>query len=458
MRSGAAKHLVSTHIVRFCTASLFGALATLAPGPLVHAQTAPAFGDSGWVAPLPPGALEGDPTTPGPRVAEKQSEPVGETILRAPFRLVFLPLRLVARGVEAGMGLAGENFLPRNDYRPTPPRRFKIYPTVLYAGGGDPTIGLRMVSVLDPVHDTRWSAAGSWSPRDARKAQFEYRRGTVTDGWGVRGVASYNYRPFRPYFGLGNFSSSAERSIYLGETGTIDFAARLGPVRRSVYARAGFGVTSARRGYNGTSPGVLEVFTPEEAPGMDDASQVLTYGVGGNFAFIDDLRDPSSGVHARFDAGQVDSRTGGDFDFLQVRAEGRAYVRVASKRRVVALRGLVHTIDPIRDDAVIPFYRLPEAASGETNFAAYRSHRFSDRYLALAHVEYRWLLLQRVWVLGMAEIGEVASSGNRLRIADVHESYGGGLRVALREDTVARFQLATGTEGLRAALTLNGDW
>jgi outer membrane protein assembly factor BamA len=220
----------------------------------------------------------------------------------------------------------------------------------------------------------------------------------------------------------------------------------------------GVGVTSARRGYNGTSPGVLEVFTPEEAPGMDDASQVLTYGVGGNFAFIDDLRNPTRGVHARVDAVQVDSRTGGDFDFLQVRAEGRGYIPVASKRRVIALRALVHSTDPIKDDAVIPFYRLPEAAGGETNFAAYRSHRFSDRYLAVAHIEYRWLLLEKLWVLGLAELGEVASSGNRMRIADVHESYGGGLRVSLREDTVARFQIATGTEGLRAALTLNGDF
>ncbi len=444
-------------LVRFCT------IAILAICPLFHAgpsraQADPAFGDSGWVAPPPYIAAEDDPTAPGPRVSDQgDSEPVGETILRAPFRLVFLPVRLLARGLEAGAGLVGESVLPPNTYRPAPPRTFRIYPTLLYAGGGDPAVGLRAVWLIDPAHETQWSAAGSWSLRDARKAQLQFRRGTAEDGWGVRAVGNYNYRPFQPYFGIGNTSLPENRSIYLGEVGSVDLAARLGPLRRSVVALAGYEVTSARRGYNGKYPGVLEVFPPDAAPGIDDASQVLTYGLGGNLALVDDLRDPSSGLHLRAQARQVDSRAGGDFDFLQVNVEARGYIPVFSKRRVLAIRGVHQSVDPIKDDATIPFYRLPEAASG-ANFAAYRSHRFTDRYLALAHVEYRWLIMGRLWALGLAELAEVASSGDRLRIADVHESYGGGLRFAFADDAVARLQVATGAEGLRAALTLNGDF
>ncbi|MEO6461746.1 MAG: hypothetical protein ABIP29_01590, partial [Candidatus Eisenbacteria bacterium] len=74
-----------------------------------RAQAGPAFGESAWVAPLPPGALDGEPTDPGPRVADKDVEPVGESILRTPFRVAFLPLRLLGRGLEAVAGVVGQS-------------------------------------------------------------------------------------------------------------------------------------------------------------------------------------------------------------------------------------------------------------------------------------------------------------------------------------------------------------
>ncbi len=431
-------------------------LATAFPVVSAQAQSGPAFGDSGWVAPLPPGTDEGDPTMPGPRVSDEVGEPVGETILRTPFRILFLPLRLVARGAEAIVGLAGRGTLPRSRHDQKD-EGFKVRPAILYAGASDPALGVRLVSVLDPAHKTQWDAAGSWSLRDTRKAQLGYRRGTPEDSWGVRTLANYNYRPFRTYYGIGNSTSEADKSIYLDEVGAVEVAARLGPAGRSLQLLGGYDITSTRNGYNGSSPDLLDVFTLAEAPGMSDASQALSYGVGGDLALVADRVDPTSGVHGRFEVRKLNSQGGGDFNLWQVHLEARGYIPVASKRRVVALRALHQSIDPVRDDAAIPFYRLPEAA-GTTNFAAFSSRRFIDRHLVLAHAEYRWLIMDRLWALGLAEVGEVASSASRLRVADVHESYGGGLRFAFREGAVARLQIATGTDGLRAALTFNGDF
>src|SRR5262245_8825015 len=58
----------------------------------------PRFGDSAWVAPGVP--THGDSTVAGPRVAPRDHERRWETALRAPFRVAFLPLRLLARGLE----------------------------------------------------------------------------------------------------------------------------------------------------------------------------------------------------------------------------------------------------------------------------------------------------------------------------------------------------------------------
>ena len=68
------------------------------------AATGPAFGDSNWVAPYPVATEELTPDGTGPRVAEKNGEALGETILRAPFRVVFFPLKAVFRGLEWGAG------------------------------------------------------------------------------------------------------------------------------------------------------------------------------------------------------------------------------------------------------------------------------------------------------------------------------------------------------------------
>ena len=79
---------------------------------------------------------------------------------------------------------------------------------------------------------------------------------------------------------------------------------------------------------------------------------------------------------------------------------------------------------------------------------------------------------RRIWLIAAIAGAVLASAGlvwawggsersvdvSRLRIADVHESYGGGLRFAFREGAVARLQIAQGSEGLRAAVTLNGDF
>ena len=60
------------------------------------------FGDTTWTAPDPPGS--DDPSMPGPRVAEPDRDPTWETALRTPFRVVFFPMRLLARGMELGFG------------------------------------------------------------------------------------------------------------------------------------------------------------------------------------------------------------------------------------------------------------------------------------------------------------------------------------------------------------------
>src|SRR5678815_2288986 len=89
------------------SAMVLFALAIVLPASIASAE--PRFGDSTWVAPT--AAFEGDLETSGPRVAERDHERTWETAIRTPFRVAFLPLRLLASGIEA-LGPVAEHFYP----------------------------------------------------------------------------------------------------------------------------------------------------------------------------------------------------------------------------------------------------------------------------------------------------------------------------------------------------------
>ena len=93
----------------FTIAVLMGIAISMA-GPTVARAEEPKFGDSTWVAPY--AEISETPEAPGPRVAPRDHERLWETMLRAPFRVAFLPIRLLARGIESTGPLAERVFPP----------------------------------------------------------------------------------------------------------------------------------------------------------------------------------------------------------------------------------------------------------------------------------------------------------------------------------------------------------
>jgi hypothetical protein len=416
-----------------------------------HAE--PAFGDSDWVAPTLPDEA-GDPAEPGPRVAKADHDKTGETILRAPFRLAFLPLRLVARGAEFLIGKSDATIAPAVGHAPKPAYRIEpIFNT-------DPGIGVRMTRNLDPQGDSKVFLTGIYGWHDRRKAKLTYRSATDDAPLGVHVDATYGFRPNNTFYGVGNESEKGEKSIWLKEEGRLDAYLHLGrPVLRELRVLGSLSQVSARRGFNGP-PDILRVedqFTPAEVPFLQRSSRVWSYGLGADVALLDEVRAPHRGVHLKGVAEQFRAADDSDLEYRRFHTEARAYVPLFSDRRVLAFRALHHWVDPNSGSAPIPYYRLPES-NGDLRFNGYSSHRFADNHLVIGQVEYRWWITNKIYALLNANVGEVASTARRLRWADKHEAYGTGFRYGFSDRFAARVDAAKGSEGLVLNFTLEDSF
>ena len=417
------------------------------------AQADVRFGDSAWVAPTY--ATGGDSITDGPRVARPDHERGWETALRTPFRVVFFPLRLVASGLEAGMGYVGPRVFEPKAKRPAKPGP-ALAPWITLHALNDIGVGPAITWVGFPTADARLRLAGAWSAIDCRRVRFSetiHERTPV----GFRLRADYDYKPNRLYYGTGNETPEADRSNFLLASTSTEAALLLGarPLHQ-LRIVGGYSSMSPGRGHHG-QPLLQDVFLPGAVPFEAQTTQEFWYGVNADLAALDEGRDPSRGVHARVDLRRAAGRRAGDPDYDRWRVEGRAYLPVFAKRRVIAVRGVYSGVVPRGSTTILPFYRLM-GSEGTSRFAGFASERFRDRQLMLARIEYRWAILHRISALAMYELGEVAPRLESFSLSDAHTSYGGGLRMGLSEEATFRFELAKSAEGLHAFIALGGDF
>jgi hypothetical protein len=408
----------------------------------------PAFGDPGWVAPFPVSGRSEDPASPGPRVNAPQGERGWETALRLPFRVVTLPFRAFSYGLETVADPVGSAFLepPKISLRV---KNVTVSPRVGYSGRSGPAIGLRARSI--PRNDLQPGFVATLSV-----SWFETIRFDMHEQWGVpdRGVRlrldqEFRYSPNERFYGIGN-EVGETRGIYLRQEGRVGGVLGFGSVDRELRAAAGVSIADVRRGYHG-QPKLEELFD-EDALGFPGHETVGFLGAGATFRNLDDDRLPSRGVSFSGDLARVRSLDDSHLRYWEGLVDAAGYAPVFARRRVLLARAAYRFTDPTGDSNAIPFYRLPDS-SNPTRFAAYSNHRLRDRHLALAHVEYRWELWERIWAVGFAQVGTVAPEREALRIADVRESYGGGLRAAVGRTRVARAIVATGRDAVRVYLT-----
>ncbi len=412
--------------------ALLAGLAIGLPG-VAHGE--PRFGDSTWVAPNFPTIP--DSARAGYRVAPPDHERTWETVLRTPFRIVFLPLRGVARLMEAGVNRYGNRMMEPKPSKPG----IRVVPKLAVGGINDIGAGPVLTWVDFPIRDGRLDARVSWSTANRRRARLSEVLGPNRSVGALINL-SYDSRPDRRYFGIGNNVLESSRSYLLLEESSAQVQLLLGasPVRQ-FRILAGYSDLAPRRAWRGT-PRLEDAFAPDSVPYYHRASREYLLGFSGDLALLDQGVDPSLGIHGRVEWQHARGVRTSDPSYNQWLVEGRGYLPVLSPRRVLAFRAVYAGVDPTGDTDALPFYRLV-MSDGPLRFAGYSSQRFRDRQLLLARAEYRWLVWHKVSAVALYELGEVAPSAGVFTIPAAHRSYGGGIRAGTGEGTALRIELAT---------------
>ena len=258
------------------------------------------------------------------------------------------------------------------------------------------------------------------------------------------------------YFGEGPTTEESQRSEYRLESVNVAGYATLHPVQRlSIGGRAGWigrpsiaaPAGTFERGYAATQ----DMFPDDPVFARADQPN---YGYGEVFVALDD-RDhrshPTRGGLYRAAWSAYSDRDTGGFSFGRSELEAARFVPLASSRVVLAAHGwLVAT--HAGDGQVVPFYLEP-SLGGHNTLRGYADYRFHDRTTLVFNLESRFALFTHIDAAVFADAGNVAP-----RVADLNvdrRSYGAGVRLHTRRATVARVDVAHGSEGWRVLFRLN---
>jgi outer membrane protein assembly factor BamA len=158
---------------------------------------------------------------------------------------------------------------------------------------------------------------------------------------------------------------------------------------------------------------------------------------------------PTSGVLLRASGAHYDDRDSGAFTHRRYEGEAAGFLPMFGERAVLALHGMVVTTP--RDSGSVPFYLLP-SLGGANSLRSFADYRFHDRNLAVMNAELRLAMMTHVDLAFFADAGNVAARIQDLDLAK--RSYGAGVRLHTRRQTVARLDAATGAEGWRVLFRL----
>jgi hypothetical protein len=259
--------------------------------------------------------------------------------------------------------------------------------------------------------------------------------------------------PQEDFYGVGPNSNMGDRTSYMREgldmTGYVTFAPR---PWLNIETAAGFLDMQVRAGKDKNVPSIEQRFDAASAAGLGADGDMLHAGVTIDADRRDDDFFPRAG--GRYIASVTAFHGIADFrdDFTRADIDLRQYFAVpGTTNHAIAIRGqfaLSGGAGDTADGNSVPFYMLPRLG-GSSTLRAYETSRFTDNHAMVFAAEYRYLMTQKIQLVGFVEGGQVAPRVSAFDFSTFKTSYGAGVRYRIKEHAVVRVDFARGLEGNR---------
>ena len=325
----------------------------------------------------------------------------------------------------------------------SPPSGF--YPAFgsVYPGGGlTPGVGYRQFYGRGAV----WDATALYSLKNYKLIETGTRtpwNGDANRSWSLGTRAGWLDAPQVGYFGLGMDAAQPRANFRL----TQGYAAATAAVRPTRWSRVQGEIA-------------YEAFRTEEGHGRSPSIEALYSSVPGLFSSPTFVRSEGTvAVDSRPSPGYARSGgfygatlanfsdVDGTYSFRRLDAEAIQHVPVLRQNWVLSFRGRVQsTLD---DDAVVPYFLLPQLGSGRT-LRGYETGRFRDRHGMLVSGEFRWIPSRLALDMALFyDAGKVTPRRADLSLDGLATDWGLGARFHGPTTTVLRIEAAKGSNGWR---------
>jgi outer membrane protein assembly factor BamA len=258
----------------------------------------------------------------------------------------------------------------------------------------------------------------------------------------------YRFYPQHVYYGTGIRSNVADRADYALSGVSVEGVWQRQFTRTvGISVRGGVLDLDVGRGTNNSVANFEERFVPEAISGGLSQPRFLTIGA----ALVRDTRQqpaaPEDGTFVGVAARRFTAGGAPDPDFTRVALDIRGYAKPLTSRGVVAVRGLL-SADFTDSGRPTAFYLQQYLGGGDT-IRGLKSYRFQDQSLFVLTAEYRWRVHRHIDLVPFLDAGNAAAGLSRLTFNSLSVAPGIAIRARTNRRTLARLEVARGSNGYR---------
>jgi Omp85 superfamily domain len=272
----------------------------------------------------------------------------------------------------------------------------------------------------------------------------------------VGGHGYYRYWPRERFYGLGRDSSKDDRTSFLrrGYEFRGDATYAIVPIMK-VGGITAFRHETIGEGHAPGFPSIEDVFTPVEAPGLDQQPDYLWSGTFVDVDYRDQRKNTRSGGHFRLSYDLWHDLDELGFSYRDLRFEALHAFPIFDKKRVFIARVVGQSTDS-PDGNVVPFYAQP-TLGGSTTLRGFDEFRFRDRNAFMINAEYRWEAFSGLDMAIFGDWGDVGPAWDDIDFEKLKSDYGLGFRFNTFRSVFLRIDLARSRqEGFRVTTSFSG--